>query len=106
MLSGSVYRVESATSYESTLDYLYKYLARMAWVTFPEEAKTHRECYLRNALNVPEPHRFHLGHVIVYKQVVHQHRDKADTDFCITFAHGGYSGGHLSIPQLGDEVHL
>lgn len=101
-----MYQTESANVYEKNIEFIHEYLAHMAWTFDPKETREHRDCYVKNVNELPNRHRFHTGHVIVYKKQVYQHQDKNDTNFCLTFAHGEYTGGHMCMPELGHEVHL
>jgi hypothetical protein len=63
----------------------------------------YRPTYLAATMNEEEERKpgFHTGHVIVYKQVVHQHQDGGDSGYCVTFNTGSYTGGYLVFADLG-----
>ena len=41
-----------------------------------------------------------LGHAIVYKMQVRQHRDGLDRDICAILATGSYEGAHAIFPDI------
>jgi hypothetical protein len=68
-----------------------------------EYERTYRKTYHAAALSVEAATKpgFHTSHVIIYKQVVHQHQDEGDSGFCVTFNTGCYTGGYLVFADLG-----
>jgi hypothetical protein len=87
---------------DETNGYIQEMLTPYIAAAAGKEYKTLRMCFRACSLNEGEEsrHGFHTGQAIVYKDVVHQHMDGADSGLCVTFCVGPFRGGWMYFPDI------